>query len=187
MPGRIPISVPGCTTTGTNDEVQVTGNLTLAGNLNIAALTGFGVGSYTLFTYGGTLTGSGFSGINGIAGYTVTVVTGVAHQVSLQGHCSRRRHAILGWFSRLTADGTILGGSGTWNNTSTNWTNAGGTANLAWQGGMAGFDATGGTVTLAAPINAQGLSFGSTGYTLSGGSALNLIGTKSGGRHRRSA
>jgi len=41
---------------GTNsDQVAVTGDLTLGGTLNVNAAAGFGPGTYTLFTYGGTL------------------------------------------------------------------------------------------------------------------------------------
>ena len=41
---------------GTNsDGAVISGNLTLSGTLNISAGTGFNTGTYTLFTYGGTL------------------------------------------------------------------------------------------------------------------------------------
>ena len=170
------LATPGTTGNGVNDLVQITGNFTLAGNLNVTALTGFGVGSYTLFTYGGTLSGTGFSGINGTAGYTVSVVTGVAHQVDLQVISTG---VVTQYWDGTGAinDNNIAGGKGTWNNGSNNWTNASGSTNSTWEGGMAVFDTPGGTVTLAAPINAQGLTFGSTGYTLSGSLNLNLIGT----------
>ena len=68
---------------GTNDLVNVTGNLTLAGNLNISPLTGFGAGIYTLFTYNGTLTNSSIGAINGTGGFTASVSTGVNHEVDL--------------------------------------------------------------------------------------------------------
>ncbi len=42
-----------------NDLVPITGNLTLGGTLNIADSGGFGPGTYTLFTYSGTLTTNG--------------------------------------------------------------------------------------------------------------------------------
>ncbi len=70
---------------GTNsDLVSVAGNLTLAGTLNLTDAGGFGVGSYTLFTYGGTLT------VNGVTIGTVpntnlayTIDTSAAGQVKL--------------------------------------------------------------------------------------------------------
>ena len=163
---------------GVNDLVKVNGNLTIAGNLNITPLPNFGTatGNYKLFSYTGTLTGTGFSAINGTAGYTVEVVTGMPHEVDLQV-------VSLGMITQYW-DGTgainnniINGGSGTWNSTASNWTDSAGATNKTWQGGMAVFDAPGGTVTLAAPINAQGLTFGSTGYTIAGTSSLNLVGT----------
>ena len=108
---------------GINDLVNVHGNLTIAGNLNITPLANFGAatGSYTLFTYTGTLTNTGFSAINGTAGSTVAVVTGVPHEVDLQ-------ILSLGMVTQYW-DGTgaisnniISGGSGTWNGTTKNWT-----------------------------------------------------------------
>ena len=38
-----------------SDSVNVTGDLTFGGTLNVTKLSGFGVGAYTLFTYGGQL------------------------------------------------------------------------------------------------------------------------------------
>ena len=45
----------------TNDLVAVLGDLTLAGSLDVVRGAGFGPGTYTLFTYGGTLTNNGVS------------------------------------------------------------------------------------------------------------------------------
>ena len=46
---------PGVVGGGVNDLVAVTGNLTLAGTLNITDAGGFGTGVYRLFNYGGIL------------------------------------------------------------------------------------------------------------------------------------
>ena len=54
---------------GINDLIQVTGNLTLGGSIFVSQLTGFGVGSYPLFTYGGTLTNTGLATISGRIGF----------------------------------------------------------------------------------------------------------------------
>src|SRR5207253_2106012 len=66
----------------------------------------------------------------------------------------------------------------TWNTTTANWFN--GTADVAWPGAgnVAIFGgATGGTVTIAAGgVSADGLTFTTDGYTLSGG-PLTLTGT----------
>ena len=70
-----------------------------------------------------------------------------------------------------SGDNLISGGAGTWNATTSNWTTSTGGTNSTWQSDTAVFAATGGTVALGAPISAQGLIFGSTGYTISGTSA----------------
>ena len=55
---------------GTNsDKVVVSGNLTLGGLLNITNAGGFGVGTYTLFTYGGALTMGGLAVASAPAGF----------------------------------------------------------------------------------------------------------------------
>jgi autotransporter-associated beta strand protein len=162
---------------GSNDLVNVTGNLTIAGNLNITQLTNFGVGMYTLFTYGGALINNGFIAINGTGstGFDAVVSTGTAHQVNLIISTSQAQS----WDGTgVQNNGVISGGSGTWNGTNTNWTNASGTVNSAWGGGTAVFGTVGGTVTVGSPINVQGLIFGVTGYTLTGAAKapLNLVG-----------
>ncbi len=66
---------------GTNSDLTVvSGNLTLDGTLNIADAGGFTNGTYTLFTYGGTLTTNGTASILAIGttpdpglGYTVDI------------------------------------------------------------------------------------------------------------------
>ena len=62
-----------------------------------------------------------------------------------------------------------LGGTGTWDTATTNWYD--GTTNVVWPGGAntATFVATAGTVTLSGTENADGLTFSTSGYTLSGG------------------
>ena len=168
------LAAPGTTGGGVNDLIAVAGNLTIAGNLNITQLTGFGIGSYTLFTYGGTLTNTGFSAINGVGGNATTISTGTLHQVDLIVSGT----AINQYWDGTGAAGNsiITGGSGTWNNTTSNWTTSTGATNSPWLGGTAVFETTGGTVMLGAPINVQGLIFGVTGYTLSGTASLNLVG-----------
>ena len=115
--------------------------------------------------------GPGFSTINGLTGFTVTIST-ANHEVDL----------IVALGTALYWDGTgaindnvISGGSGTWNATTNNWTNSAGSANSTWQSGTAIFGTTGGTVTLGSGINAQGLIFSTTGYVING-TSLNLTG-----------
>ena len=157
---------------GSGDEETVTGNLTIAGNLDLTPLAGFGVGTYTLFDYRGTLTNHGFT-ITGLPGYTTQITTTggmVDLVVTLAGALPT-----LTWDGPTTAGtGTIAGGSGTWNTSTTNWTNAGGTTNSTWKSGTAVFNTTGGTVTLGTAISAQGLIFGVDGYTIDGSTTLKL-------------
>ncbi len=56
-------------------EVVATGNLTLNSTNNVAAGDGFGAGAYTLFTYGGSLSGSPALGTTpaGYPGYTYSI------------------------------------------------------------------------------------------------------------------
>jgi hypothetical protein len=70
---------------GTNTtEVVASGNLTLGGTLNISNFAGFTNTTYTLFTYGGTLTYNGLSiGTTPNPNFTYTVSTNTPGQVNL--------------------------------------------------------------------------------------------------------
>jgi hypothetical protein len=68
----------------TSDLVAVTGNLTLDGTVNITNAGGFGPGTYTLFTYTGTLTNNGLTiGTTPNPGYMYHVNTSLAGRVRL--------------------------------------------------------------------------------------------------------
>ena len=77
-----------------------------------------------------------------------------------------------------TANGSTLGGSGTWNNAGSNWSvNASPVAGGAWADGKtAFFQGTAGTVTLASAVAGGGVTFSTSGYTLasSGSGSLNV-------------
>ena len=83
--------------------------------------------------------------------------------------------AVFNWDPGLTAT-PGGGGAGTWDTTTANWYD--GTIDNVW-GGTGGdtavFGGTGGGVNLGAAITAGGLTFNSTGYTLTGGT-LTLAG-----------
>ncbi len=66
-----------------SDLTVVSGNLTLAGTLIVADAGGFASATYTLFTYGGTLTYNGVSIGTTPAGYTFTISTNTPGQVAL--------------------------------------------------------------------------------------------------------
>jgi autotransporter-associated beta strand protein len=66
-----------------SDSVNVTGDLTFGGTLNITNLSGFGAGAYTLFTYGGQLSFGRVTLGNKPAGYNYSINTGTPGQVKL--------------------------------------------------------------------------------------------------------
>ena len=170
------LSDPTVTGGISNDDVSVTGNLTLAGTLDISFLPGFQIGTYTIMTYGGSLIGTnpGFSTVNAPTGFTTSLSISVNHDVNLTIGLGTVQY----WDGNgMTPDNTISGGTGNWNTTNTNWANASGGGNSKWLGGTAVFGTPGGTVTLASAISAQALIFDSTNYVLTGTGSLALTGT----------
>ncbi|MEO6752572.1 MAG: autotransporter-associated beta strand repeat-containing protein [Chthoniobacteraceae bacterium] len=162
-----------------NDLVNVNGNLTLDGNLNVTQLAGFGSGSYRLFNYTGTLTNNIVDNINGVgAGFTPMIITQVPNQVILLTLTNGAGPVQFWDGGGLPNDGIIAGGTGNWDGFATNWTNNVGNPNASWQNGRAIFAGTAGTVTAVAPVFAQDLFFLTDGYVINGtnGFGLNLVG-----------
>src|SRR5208337_4622589 len=77
--------------------------------------------------------------------------------------------------TNTVADGTIHGGSSTWDNVTTNWTNATASVNAPWQSEVAIFEGTTGTVTLGDNIHFSGMEFMTDGYTIVAPGAQTLI------------
>lgn len=78
---RFDLAAPGSLA---DDEVAVVGNFTLDGVLNITDLGGFGVGTYTLFTYsGGTFTNNGLTIGTAPGTYSYLIDTSTSGAVSL--------------------------------------------------------------------------------------------------------
>jgi len=73
---------------------------------------------------------------------------------------------------------TPSGGSGTWDNTTLNWSN--GSSDVAWNSTTANFGGPGGTVTIGAPITATGITLNATGYTFSSSNPANILSLSSG-------
>ncbi len=161
-----------------NDLLNVSGNLTLAGTLNVSDSGGFGVGSYRLINYGGTLTNNGLTLGAFPAGFLTsdfTIQTSVAGQVNLVVGGAN----VLFWDgAHNTPNGVVDGGTSTWNNSTTNWTNVSGTTNVAWANRFSVFSGTAGTVTVTEPVTSTGMQFSTNGYTLnaSGTGAITLSG-----------
>ncbi|WP_266168891.1 autotransporter-associated beta strand repeat-containing protein [Dyella subtropica] len=174
-------------TTGTGDSVHVGGNLSLNGaTLNVSDVGGMGPGLYSVLTYGGALseTNGGLTLGTTPAGQTLQLQTLTAQkQINLIDITGLTLNF---WNANGLASSTRMGGgSGTWSNTSPQWTDATGSAlnfMLQPQPGFAVFGGTAGTVTVddgAGAVQANGMQFAANGYVMSGG-ALQLVSSHAG-------
>jgi len=155
-----------------SDLIMVNGDLTLDGILNASDAGGFGIGVYRLIDYTGSLTDNGLL-VNALPeGFELEQGS---IQVTTDGQVNliidRAIPTIQFWDgSDAEGDGTIDGGSGSWNLTDTNWTDANGEFNAGWNENFAVFaGAAGGTVTVDDAITFSGLQFATDGYTLAAG------------------
>jgi autotransporter-associated beta strand protein len=96
-----------------SDQINLTGNLTLGGTLNISDSGGFGPGTYTLFTYGDALSVGTLTIGTTPADYTYTIDTSVQGQVNLI--VSQPQFGNIS----VTPGGLVMNGSG--GNTSSNF------------------------------------------------------------------
>ncbi len=152
-----------------NDLLQVNGNLTLGGKLNVADSGGFGNGVYRLINYSGTLTDNGLTvtSLPGVyAGQIQTVVPGTVNLL-----ITAPNTFVQYWDGAdQIGNGVIDGGTGGWTAGGSNWTSAApSTINSSWAGGVAVFTNTAGTVTVTGTQAFQGLQFTTAGYVLTGG------------------
>ncbi len=158
-----------------NDLVDVGGNLTLDGTLNVAtSVSGsFGPGVYRLFNYSGTLTDNGLDLGMMPVGSIVSLQTGVAGQVNL---LNTGDVAFSFWDggAEPKLNHLIDGGSGVWHlgGADYNWTDPTGTANAPFADGTVALFVSGtGTVTVdnsGGQVTASGLQFASSGYVIQG-------------------
>jgi fibronectin-binding autotransporter adhesin len=162
-----------------NDLVQVNGNLTLGGVVNVNTGSIFAntllPGSYRLINYTGTLSGNAAIGSipSGFATSQIqTVIPGEVNLIAVQNGVP-----VQFWDGAdTTGNGVLDGGTGTWNNSTGNWTNATGSINQSWVPGVGIVTGTAGIVTIAEPVSAMGLQFISDGYQVtSAGSALTMV------------
>ncbi|WBH14990.1 autotransporter-associated beta strand repeat-containing protein [Sphingomonas radiodurans] len=179
-------------TAGTDsDLINVSGNLTLDGTLDVTDTGGFGAGLYRLFNYGGALTDNGLvvgATPTGFVPNDLTVQTSVASQVNLLVGTPVGPSIFNFWDgANTTANNQVDGGTGTWSAGRINWTNAAGTANGRYNpNATLIFAGAGGVVTIdnsSAPgvdspqviifdtnqLAPTGLQFASTGYRVQGG------------------
>lgn len=167
---------------GPNDLINVGGDLTLDGILNVSDLGGFSVGTYRLINYSGNLTDDGII-LNTIpaGAFDLTIDTNTMNQINLNVVTT----VVLNWDgSNTTPNGIIDGGTGTWDSTMTNWTNDTGTVNDPWtDGARAIFGATAGVVTIADGFtpNPGRMNFQVDGYQIAaaGSGSLGLTGSVS--------
>jgi outer membrane autotransporter protein len=159
--------------------VDVAGDLTLGGTLNISDAGGFGTGVYRLMNYGGSLTNNGmnFGYLPGnVQAADLALQTAVAKQINLL--VAAPNVTVQFWDgSQTTGNGAIEGGSGTWDGANANWTGVDGNGNRSWAGKFAVFQGAAGTVTVAGAQSTTGMQFMTDGYVLAPGSlgSLNLV------------
>lgn len=171
------LGLPNLPTGSGSDRVDVTGNLTLAGTLNVANAGGFGGGIYRVFNYGGSLTNNGLTlGTlpSGVSSSDLSVQTSVARQVNLVNSNGLTLKFWDGGAAGNANNGAVDGGAGIWSATSGSWTGQDGNINgpAAPAPGFMVFQGTGGIVTVdtgAGAVSATGLQFAADGYRIEGG------------------
>jgi len=167
-----------------NDLIEVGGNLTLDGTIDVTVTPGgdFGPGVYRVISYGGTLTDNGLTIGSTPSGSIPQIQTAVAGQVNLANVAPTDFSFWDGNGAR--GDSTITGGNGIWQAAggNDNWTLFDGSLNNDYAADtFAIFMATGGTVTVDASlgaVSASGMQFASNGYLITG-DAIALTGSQS--------
>ena len=160
--------------------INVGGNLTLNGTLNVTDTGGFGAGVYRLVDYTGSLIDNGLDiGTTpaGVDASDLTVQTSVANTVNLVSSAAFTGGLSFwdGGNSALHNNGQVNGGTGAWTANDSNWIFYSGTANGPYQPNptFAVFQATGGLVTVdnsAGVIGVTGMQFAADGYRVEGDS-----------------
>ncbi|WP_333605857.1 autotransporter-associated beta strand repeat-containing protein, partial [Novosphingobium sp.] len=168
-----------------NDLVNVGGDLTLGGTLNVTTSGGgsFDPGIYRVINYSGTLTNNGLAIGSIPSGTDFYVQISVAGQVNL---INTNGLALRFWdgAAGVRNDGLITGGDGVWQNVSgnDNWTLDDASINAPFlDSAFAIFGGAAGTVSLdngLGAVRASGMQFASDGYTITG-QDLTLIGPQS--------
>ncbi|MEW4467667.1 autotransporter-associated beta strand repeat-containing protein [Parasphingorhabdus sp. JC815] len=167
-----------------NDLVNVAGDLTLDGIVNVTQPSGgnFGPGVYRMFNYSGVLTDNGATlGVlpGGSAGFIQTAISNQVNLVNTAG-------LILNFWDGAGGpknDGVIQGGNGVWRlaNGANDWTEVSGTVNADYaQDSFAIFQGTGGVVSVdnsGGAVLTTGMQFTASDYVITG-DTLTLTGTE---------
>lgn len=174
-----------------NDLLQVGGDLTLDGVLNVSTPAGgaFGPGVYRLIDFTGVLTDHGLA-LGSLPSGANLVQTSIAHQVNLVSTASPGGGGGGGgtpptppppapinfWdgAAGVAGDGVITGGDGVWQVAGPAvWTQASGRTNDAFKSGLfAIFAAAPGSVTVdndPGAVGVSGIQFAADGYRIGGG------------------
>ncbi|MBZ9850374.1 autotransporter-associated beta strand repeat-containing protein [Mesorhizobium sp. CA14] len=163
-----------------NDLVNVGGNLTLDGTLNVTQSPGgtLGPGVYRIINYTGSLADNGLA----VTDPNYFVQTAVANQVNLVNSAGL---TLSFWDGNAGphSNGAVDGGSGTWRAAGDqNWTDATGTFAAPFaNASFAIFQGAAGTVTVDntnGQVQAAGMQFATGGYLIQGGDVA-LVGPQS--------
>ncbi|TPI21035.1 autotransporter-associated beta strand repeat-containing protein [Mesorhizobium sp. B4-1-1] len=163
-----------------NDLINVGGNLTLDGTLNVTQSPGgtLGPGVYRIINYNGTLADNGLTASDP----DYFVQTSVANQVNLVNSAGL---TLSYWDGNAgpASNGAVNGGSGTWLAAGDqNWTDITGTFAAPFaNGSFAIFQGAAGTVTVDGtngPVLAAGMQFATDGYLVQGAD-IGLVGPQS--------
>ncbi|WFP65440.1 autotransporter outer membrane beta-barrel domain-containing protein [Mesorhizobium sp. WSM4904] len=167
------LGIAGTIGNGVNDLIEVTGDLTLDGTLNITDIGGFGPGVYRLMNYGGVLTDNGLQfGTTPVAASDLFIQTAIDGQVNLISTAGATLSFWDGGNAGLHDNGLIDGGDGVWDATNRNWTEADGAINGPWGQDFAVFAGRAGIVTVddsAGTVGFTGMQFMIDGYVIDGG------------------
>ena len=156
---------------GINDLIEINGDLTLDGTVNITDAGGFGAGVYRLMNYGGSFTNNGLDLGALPTGFTsndLFVQTAIVGQVNLINSAGVSLNFWDG-AAGPTDDGIIQGGDGLWVSNDRSWTNPDGSLNGNWNQGFAIFGGAAGTVTVMGEQAFTGMQFMTDGYRLQAG------------------
>ncbi|WP_312857865.1 autotransporter-associated beta strand repeat-containing protein [Mesorhizobium zhangyense] len=160
----------------TGDRIDVVGDLTLDGTINVSGGNDFGAGIYRLFNYGGALTDNGLAIGTVPAAFLasdLTVQTAIASQINMVNAGGTTLSFWDGGSAANFNNGTVDGGDGVWSATGGNWTKQDGAFNAPMkpQPGYAIFQGQAGTVTVDGSLGGiavTGMQFASDGYKVEG-------------------
>ncbi|MEJ5901390.1 autotransporter outer membrane beta-barrel domain-containing protein [Ochrobactrum teleogrylli] len=157
---------------------NVKGELQLHGTLDVMTGGLSGPGVYRIFNYSGTMDDTDFvlGNVDGVSAdqndwEIQDSISGKINLISKAGLTFTYRDGT----NLQGGDGEVDGGDGFWNTNASNWTEQDGSFNGKWtDSAVAYFKGSAGHVEITDDVNAAGLIFETTGYTITG-APLNLV------------